>query len=129
VVEHFDRFLLPSIVQVEYRLGESHLLVSAALTPEEDYLTQLHAVISFKLPIPGWLVTPFLKPIAMRIFKQDAAVLAKQTENIQRFGGEQYVSTEVDVLGPHILRLLRQAERGKLEPVSEPAQKTFAMEV
>ncbi len=129
VVEHFDRFLLPSIVQVEYRLEESHLLVSAALTPEEDYLTHLHAVVTFKLPLPGWLVAPFLKPIAMRIFGQDAAVLARQTENIRAFGGEQYVSTEVDVLGPTILRLLRAAERGKLEPTSEPAERRFAMEV
>ncbi len=129
VVEHFDRFLLPSIVQVEYRLGESHFLVCAALTPEEDFLTHLYAVISFKLPIPGWLVVPFLRPVALRIFGQDAQILAKQTANIQRFGGEQYVSTEIDVLGPHILRLLRQAERGKLDGASEPALKSFTMDV
>lgn len=130
VVEHFDRFILPSIVEVEYRLGEgSHLLVSAALTPEEDYLTHLYAVVRFKLPIPGFLVAPFLKPVALRIFGQDAEVLAKQTENIRRFGGEQYVSTEVDVLGPTILRLLRAAERGKVEPSSEPAERRFAMDV
>ncbi len=129
VVEHFDRFILPSIVQVEYRLGESHLLVSAALTPEEDYLTHLYAVVSFKLPIPGALVAPILKPVAMRIFGQDAKVLAMQTDNIQRFGGEQYVSTEVDVLGPAILRLLRAAERGKIEPTTEPAERRFHMDV
>lgn len=130
VVEHFDRFILPSIVQVEYRLGESsHLLVSAALTPEEDYLTHLFAVISFKLPIPGPLVVPFLKPVAMRIFGQDAKVLERQTENIQRFGGEQYVSTEVDVLGPAILRLLRAAERGKIDAGGEPAERRFHMDV
>ncbi len=137
VVEHFDRFLLPSIVQVEYRLGETHLFVSAALTPEEDYLTHLYAVISFKLPIPGGLIVPFLKPIALRIFGQDAAILERQTENIRSFGGEQYVSTEVDVLGPQILRLLRAAERGKTDRkadgkadgASEPAERRFTMEV
>ncbi len=129
VVEHFDRFLLPSIVQVEYRLEQSHLLVSAALTPEEDYLTHLYAVVSFKLPIPGWLVAPFLRPIAMRIFGQDAAVLERQTETIRAFGGEQYVSTEVDVLGPQILRLLRAAERGKAEAGSEAAERRFTMDV
>lgn len=129
VVEHFDRFVLPSIVQVEYRLGENHLFVCAALTPEEDYLTHLWAVISFKLPIPGSVVVPILKPIAMRIFKQDASMLARQTENIRLFGGEHYVSTEIDVLGPHILRLLRAAERGKLHPVGEPAERRLTVEV
>jgi hypothetical protein len=129
VVEHHDRFILPSIVEVEYRLGESHILVSAALTPEEDYLTHLFAVIRFKLPIPGALVVPILKPVALRIFAQDAAILEKQTENIRRFGGEQYVSTEVDVLGPAIQRLLRAAERGKVEAGGEPAERRFHMDV
>lgn len=130
VVQHFDRFLLPSIVQVEYRLGDTHLFVCAALTPEADYRTHLYAVISFKLPIPGAPLVPLLKPIALAIFKQDAKILARQTETIRLFGGEQYVSTEVDVLGPHILRLLRAAERGKLEPSSAaPAERRFTMEV
>lgn len=120
VVEHFDRFILPSIVQVEYRLEDTHLLVSAALTPEADYRTHLYAVISFKLPIPGAPLVPLLKPIALAIFRQDAKMLARQTETIRLFGGEQYVSTELDVLGPHILRLLRAAERGKIEPSSAP---------
>ena len=43
---------------------------------------------------------------------QDAALLKLQTQNIQRFGGEQYASTEIDVLGRHIWRLLKKAERG-----------------
>jgi phenylpropionate dioxygenase-like ring-hydroxylating dioxygenase large terminal subunit len=133
VVTHFDRFILPSIVQVEYKLGASHLLVSAALTPVEDYVTHLYSVISFKLPLPGFMVTPFLRPIAMGIFKQDARILAAQTENIRRFGGEQYVSTEVDVLGPHILRLLRQAERGVVAGAKAPevsaSEKRFEMDV
>ncbi|MGH7856620.1 MAG: Rieske 2Fe-2S domain-containing protein, partial [Candidatus Binatia bacterium] len=50
-VVHFDRFLLPSISQVEYRLGEaSHLFVCAALTPVSDFRTRFHAVVSFRLP-------------------------------------------------------------------------------
>jgi phenylpropionate dioxygenase-like ring-hydroxylating dioxygenase large terminal subunit len=129
VVQHWDRFILPSVLQVEYRLGDTHLLVSAVATPESDYVTHLWPVISFKMPIPGWTIVPVLKPLAMRIFKQDADILELQTETIHRFGGEQFVSTEVDVLGPHILRLLRAAERGKIEPGGEPTEKRFEMEV
>ncbi|MGE0787406.1 MAG: Rieske 2Fe-2S domain-containing protein [Sandaracinaceae bacterium] len=131
VVKHFDRFLLPSIVQVEYELDAAHILVSAALTPESDYRTHLHAVVSFRLPIPGKPLVPFLKPLALRIFGQDASILARQTKNIRRFGEEAYVSTEVDVLGPHILRLLRAAERDRVsvDPSAAPAEKRFAMEI
>ena len=127
-VEHFDRFYLPSIVQVEYRLGaKTHFLVTAALTPIADFKTQLFAVISFRLPIPGWLVKPFLRPVALRIFGQDAQMLAEQTRTIDQFGGEQYMSTEIDVVGPQIQRLLLQAERGERTPIQEPVTRTIHM--
>jgi len=127
-VTHFDRFILPSIVQVEYRLGEkSHLCISSALTPVSDFYTRLFAVISFRLPIPGWLVALFLRPLALRIFQQDAGMLKRQTETIQQFGGEQYMSTEIDVIGPQIYRLLKQAERGEREARAEPFTRTIRM--
>ena len=31
---------------------------------------------------------------------------------IRRFGGERYASTELDLMGPEIWRMLKQAERG-----------------
>ncbi|SEU26991.1 aromatic ring-hydroxylating dioxygenase subunit alpha [Stigmatella erecta] len=127
VVQHFDRFLMPSIAQVEYRIGaESHLMVSSAMTPVSDWDTLIYAVVTFRLPIPHWLVKPFLTPVAMHIFSQDSRILKQQTDTIHRFGTELYVSTELDVLGPAILRLLRSAGRQKaaspLEP--EPEQET-----
>lgn len=114
LVTHFDRFILPSIAEVEYALGsENHFYVSSAMTPVGDFLTRIFAVVSFRVRIlPGWLLKPLLKPLALRVFQQDAAMLALQTANIERFGGEQYASTEIDVLGPHIWRLLKTAERG-----------------
>jgi len=116
-VEHWDRFILPSIAQVEYRLGkESHLTVTAFGTPVSDYVTRLYAVVDFRSPLPNWLVRPFLEPVALSIFEQDRAILAAQTQAVREFGGEQYQSTELDLLGPHIWRLLRQAEAGTGAP-------------
>ncbi|MEW5738666.1 MAG: aromatic ring-hydroxylating dioxygenase subunit alpha [Myxococcota bacterium] len=110
VVQHTDRFLLPSIAQVEYRLGPtSHVVATSAMTPLADTRTRIFAVVTFRLPLPGWLVKPVVTPIASRIFAQDAALLAKQTEAVKRFGGEKFTSTELDVLGPQVTRLLRQA--------------------
>lgn len=122
VVTHFDRFLLPSIAQVEYRLGEgSHLVTTSAMTPITDTETKLYAVISFRTPIPGALLRTLLMPIGMRIFRQDAVILSKQSDTIKRFGGERFANTEIDVLGQQIWRLLKQAERGTV-PSTAPEE-------
>lgn len=113
VVTHFDRFLLPSIAQVEYRLGKSHLITTSLMTPISDFVTAVFALVTFRLPLPAWLVKPFVTPIGLRIFQQDAVVLKAQTERIQRFGGERFTSTELDVLGHEIWRLLKQASSGE----------------
>ena len=113
-VEHWDRFILPSIAQVEYRLGRDvHFLVTSLCTPESDFRTRMWAVVQFKTRFPAAAVARILEPFALRIFGQDARILRAQSENIRRFGGEQYQSTELDFLGPHIWRLLKQAELGE----------------
>ena len=130
VVSHFDRFILPSIAQVEYRLGsEVHFLVNSICTPVDDYLTKIHAVIQFRTRFPGWLVKVLLNPVATRIFKQDAQVLKLQGENIRRFGGEHYASTAIDVLGLQIARLLRLAETGGAEAPAEGAPDEWSREI
>ncbi len=130
VVTHVDRFLLPSIAQVEYHIGtRTHLCVTNALTPVRDFQTKLFTVVSLRLPVPGQLVTPFLKPLIMKIFRQDEYILKFQSNAIRQFGGEQFVSTEIDVLGPHILRLLKEAERGERNPSEQPFSRTLQMRV
>lgn len=129
-VQHYDRFFLPCLAQVEYKLGDtSHFVVTSAMTPLEDHKTRLFAAISFRLPLPGLLVRLVLTPIARRIFAQDAVILAQQSKNLRAFGGEQFASTDVDALGQQIRRLLKSAERGAVERHDEPREKRFQMRV
>jgi phenylpropionate dioxygenase-like ring-hydroxylating dioxygenase large terminal subunit len=130
VVEHWDRFFLPSVAQVEYRLGtESHFLVTALCTPVSDFITRLTAVAAFRTLLPRFILRPVLERVALRIFAQDVEVLRAQTENIERFGGEQYMSTEIDVMGPQIWRLLRQAERGERPQADDLSEKRVTLRV
>jgi phenylpropionate dioxygenase-like ring-hydroxylating dioxygenase large terminal subunit len=109
-VEHYDRFELPGVAIVDYRLGEDlHFRVLTLLTPLEDFRTRATAVIQFRLRLPHWLVKVVLGPVAMRIFRQDAEILALQTATVARFGGERYISTEIDILGAQIRRLIERA--------------------
>lgn len=113
-VFHWDRFLLPSIAQVEYRLGErSHIITTAALTPRTRSVTDLFATVAVKVPVPNSVLRTLFKPVAMHILKQDMEILRRQTEQVERFGGEEFVSTEIDVLGLRIKKLLREAAAGK----------------
>ncbi len=113
-VTHADRFILPCLSQVEYRLGErSHLVVTTAFTPCGDGELRLLACVAFRLPLPAWLVRPVLAPLARLVLDQDARMLAAQAEAVAGFGGEAFASTALDVLGPHAWHLLRQAEQGR----------------
>jgi phenylpropionate dioxygenase-like ring-hydroxylating dioxygenase large terminal subunit len=112
-VEHWDRFFLPSVAQVEYKDGErSHLMATILHTPIHDMLTRAWFVQCIRLPLPKWLVGAYLARKVDRVLRQDRDALAVQTGSIRRFGGERYASTELDLMGPEILRMLKQAERG-----------------
>ena len=114
IVTHFDRFLLPSIAQVEYRIGDAaHVILTAAHTPVSDFVTDVHAIGVFRLRVPRWIVRLFGIPVAKRILRQDQDVLKAQAEAVRRFGGEDFSSTELDVLGREIWRLLERAARGE----------------
>jgi phenylpropionate dioxygenase-like ring-hydroxylating dioxygenase large terminal subunit len=128
VVTHFDRFVLPSIAQVEYRLGANHLVTTSAFTPVGEFETRLHAAVTFRVRLPAAAVKAAVTPIANRIFAQDERILRHQSESIRRFGGEHFASTELDVLGQHILRLLRRAERGEAGG-EVPSERRFRMRV
>ena len=130
LVTHFDRFHLPCTIEVEYSIGtENHLVSAAALTPSEDHRTVVWAVVSVKTRFPGWMLKPVVQPIGLRIFNQDAVVLRAQTEEAARTGKQAYVSTDLDVLGPHILRLLTRAANQGLTGSSEPYTSESEMDV
>jgi phenylpropionate dioxygenase-like ring-hydroxylating dioxygenase large terminal subunit len=113
VVEHVDRFVAPSMSQVEYRLADSHLVVTTAFTAVDEDEVSLHATVAFRSKLPAAMISPFVTPVARWILRQDSRILRAQHDNIQRFGGARFVNTPIDVLGPHISRLIRRAARGE----------------
>ena len=113
-VSHVDRFILPSIAQIEYRIGSDlHFMVNALCVPVRASLTRIHAVVQFRTRLPGWLVKLILDPVVTRIFSQDASILKSQARSLHRWGGEHYTSTAIDVLGLQIARLLRGGDDGE----------------
>jgi len=122
-LEHEDRFILPSIVRVEYRLGaQARLLSTALFTPLDEERTQLHVRIAYRLGrVPGAWLSPLLRAVAERVLREDGEILAQQTQNIARFGGPRFASTELDLFSLQIQELLKQAEAG--QTLEEPVER------
>jgi phenylpropionate dioxygenase-like ring-hydroxylating dioxygenase large terminal subunit len=115
VVQHWDRFLMPSTAQVEYRIGtENHVVVTTVCTPVSDVVTDMHTVVSVRTRLPIGPLAALAGPVAWRILAQDKEILEAQTKLVDRFGQDRFTSTSIDLLGPFILHLLKKAEAGQL---------------
>jgi phenylpropionate dioxygenase-like ring-hydroxylating dioxygenase large terminal subunit len=114
VAQHWDRFFLPGVAQVEYRTGpDRHTISTLPHTPVSDFRTRFWLVSCWKIaPDRRDHMRPIIEKQLDTILNQDVEILRLQTERIRELGGESYRSTELDLMGPEILRLLRHAERG-----------------
>jgi phenylpropionate dioxygenase-like ring-hydroxylating dioxygenase large terminal subunit len=107
-VTHVDRFVMPSIAQVDYGLGEGRgLRIHHVLTPVDASRTRVFFLVRFRLGLPAIVARPLVRALASRLVGQDAGMLALQSRTIERHGGESFASTEADVLGGAIRSLLR----------------------
>lgn len=112
--DHWDRFLLPSVAQVEYAVDGWFRIVNTILhLPLSPFRTRAWFVVRFWSRLPAAVVRPVVLARGRRILHQDAAVLAAQSARIRQLGGEQFTSTDLDLLGNAIWRLLRRAERAE----------------
>ena len=123
VFDHWDRFFLPCVAQIEYRVEPHIRIVNTILhLPLSPFRTRAWFVVRFASPLPAKVAAPIVLARGRGILKQDADILASQTENTRRFGGERFTSTDLDLIGNGIWRLLRQAERSeRIDPVEEAA--------
>ncbi len=121
--DHWDRFLLPSIAQVEYRIGDAVRIVNSILhLPLSATRTRAWFVLRFRSPLPAKVLGPIVRSRGKKILEQDVQMLEAQTENVTRFGEERYTSTDLDLLGNAIKRLIRQAERAEGQDAEVPVE-------
>jgi phenylpropionate dioxygenase-like ring-hydroxylating dioxygenase large terminal subunit len=130
VSQHWDRFVLPGVAQVEYRTsGGRHLISTLPHTPVSDFRTRFWLVSCWKVPADKrGEMQPIIEKQLDTILAQDVEILRQQTRRIREFGGESYRSTALDLMGPEILRMLRQAERG-LPADTAPIDRTITLRV
>jgi phenylpropionate dioxygenase-like ring-hydroxylating dioxygenase large terminal subunit len=112
--DHWDRFFLPSIAQIEYAVDGWFRLVNTILhLPMSPFRTRAWFVVRFQSRLPAAVVRPVVLQRGKQILRQDARALARQTARVRSLGGEHYASTELDLFGSAIWHLLRHAERAE----------------
>jgi len=106
--ESIGRFLKPSIAQLEYYDGKGiRLLVNAYFTPLEAHTQNVHlGIYTRRGLLPGFIKRLVLAPLFGRVLAQDRRILRQQACNIECFGEAPYISTELDLIGPHIVKML-----------------------
>jgi nitrite reductase/ring-hydroxylating ferredoxin subunit len=124
---HYDRFVLPCVAQVEYRAGPWLQLVNTVVhLPLSGLRTRAWFVLRFASQrLPARLVEAVVRVQGPHVAKQDVRILGRQTANLRRFGGEQYRSTDLDLFGNAVWRLLRSAEKGAPAPEIDRREITF----
>lgn len=128
--EHWDRFLLPSVAQIEYRIGDAVRIVNTILhLPLSPTRTRAWFVLRFRSPLPAAVVAPIVRTRGAKILQQDVDVLEAQTANVTRFGGERYASTPLDLLGNAIYHLMRTTERAERRDVDRTPRRSEPDEV
>lgn len=103
------RFALPAVAEIEYRSKKRvEFGMTAYLTPKIDDIYNVFVTTATpKGIVPGGLKKFVLSPFLKTALEQDRKILDNQRENLARFPDHQHSSTELDVLRPHILKLLK----------------------
>ncbi len=113
--DHWDRFFLPSIAQIEYAVeGWFRIVNTIVHLPMSPFRTRAWFVVRFQSRLPAAVVRPVVWQRGRQILRQDARALAHQTQRIRSLGGEHFASSELDLFGNAIRHLLRHAERAEL---------------
>ena len=116
------RFVLPANADLDYLQGE-HVKLQIALrfTPIDERRVRAFAIVMGESPRFVGPFKPLLALIVRRlfgvVFAQDRRILHQRQANTERHSDRPaYAFSDIDLLGPHILRLLRHGPQDNVPP-------------
>lgn len=97
-IKHSDRFYMPNITSVEYKMGENHhLFITSQSIPETENSTLVYTDVTYNYGIWNKLARPFVRWTAQHIIQQDVKILGIQGEAIAKYG-TQFSHTPADTI-------------------------------
>jgi phenylpropionate dioxygenase-like ring-hydroxylating dioxygenase large terminal subunit len=121
-IKHTDRFQLPYVTRVDYRMSEKRqYLVMSQCTPVNETETRVFTYMAYRFAPLGRLVRLGFEPLSHLILNQDVKIIREQTEDLERTGDARFLYFETDAIAKGIRRLLdgeslenEESERRKL---------------
>ena len=119
---HTDRFMLPFVTRVDYRMTDNRqYIVMSQCTPIDEEHTRVFTYMAYRFVPFGALVGAVFRPLSNLILNQDVVIIRKQTEDLRRTGKAKFLYHETDAIAAGIRDLLagkslagRPAERRRL---------------
>ena len=106
-IHHVDRFQLPYVTRVDYRISEKRqYVVMSQCTPVSETQTRVFTYLAFRFEPFGALVHAIFRPFAGAILNQDVTILREQTEDLARTGPPRFLYHETDAIARGIRDLI-----------------------
>lgn len=107
-IYHTDRFQLPYVTRVDYRMSEKRqYIVMSQCTPISQTETRVFTYMAYRFAPLGRLLRLGFEPLSRIILKQDVHIIRDQSEDIAAHGGETaFLYHETDAIADAIRRLL-----------------------
>lgn len=124
-MKHTDNFYMPNNTRVDYIFGDNErgFIITSTCTPISPFETVVYTLISYKF---GWL-TPLariaLGAYTRKVINQDVWIMDIHGENIKKFEGTDYRSTQCDTMHLYIESLRNYAESGEGTNTPKPIEK------
>ena len=131
-ISHTDTITLPGYVEVEYGFEgkKPFFLANIYCTPLTTAATDVFIILRLRFGLLGRLVSPLISFLASIVMRQDAALLALQSKNLQSFGPRHDIYPKSDFLHRSVRALFQRSEQDEVcQRGSESTQSIFELKV
>lgn len=111
-VFHQDKFILPSIVKVQYEMGTYKMRGYHIFTPIDEYKTEINVRVVWNFGLIGNFIKPLVTYFGVKILKQDVEILDNQGEIIKKYG-EDFSSSSADTINVYVKNILNKVKENK----------------
>ena len=106
-IKHSDRFYMPNITSVEYKMAHNrHLFITSQSIPETDNSTLVYTDVTYNYGIWNKLARPFVRWTAQHIIQPRRENFGYSGEAIAKYG-TQFYNTPADTIHVFVESIMR----------------------